>query len=138
MVAAKDHKRIHATEGPAADVLTRNVRGVVHDVWKVDGNDAAAVVRVEVRSQHWSQHVSNAGSLRRFIESCFVALLDDSLELAGRSPSGLHRGCIKEYPHLRLGARLIEGNRVENIASVFRSRPRSPERIIAGSLNEGV
>src|SRR5256885_15744433 len=57
MVALKDDKRLHATGLPAADVCIGNIRGVVHDVWKVDGDDSGAVFRAEVRSQHWLQHV---------------------------------------------------------------------------------
>lgn len=57
MVAVKDDKRIHATRRPAADVFIGNIRGIVHDVWKVTGDDTVAFVRVYVRSQNWRQHV---------------------------------------------------------------------------------
>src|SRR5260370_30954619 len=45
---------------------------------------------------------------------------------------------FRSDPHLCFGARLIKGNRVENIVSIFRQWPRPPERIIAGSSNKGV
>ncbi len=138
MVAVKDNKRLHATGLPAADVVIGNIRGVVHDVWVISGEDTVAFFRVEVRSQHWRQHVRDAGSFRRFIESSFVTVLDDFLEFAGRSTLGLHFCCVKEDPHLRLGARFIKGNRVKNIISIFRQGPGSLEGIIAGSSNKGV
>src|SRR2546426_6799667 len=65
MVALKDNKRLHATRLPAADVYIGNVRGVVHDVWKVDGYDTVAVFRAEVRSQHWRQQIGRASCRER-------------------------------------------------------------------------
>src|SRR5712692_6166054 len=50
MVALQDNKRLHATGLPAADVCIGNIRGVVHHVWKVDGDDTVAVFWAEVRS----------------------------------------------------------------------------------------
>jgi hypothetical protein len=50
----------------------------------------------------------------------------------------LHLRGVEEDPHLRPGARSVEGNGVQNIASIFCQRPGPSERVVAESCNEGV
>src|SRR6267143_4460690 len=80
MAAGHDDKGIHAGEFPGADVLTRYIRSVVHDVWSVQGADAVVLFRVPIRPQHWRQHVRDARPCRPLIVSALVAVLDDFLQ----------------------------------------------------------
>src|SRR5882724_7679642 len=70
--------------------------------------------------------------------SVSCTFLDDFLQFFRGTTVSLHLCGIKEDLHLRFGARVIEGNRVENIVSICREGPRAAERIVACSSNQSV
>src|SRR5467141_5468454 len=121
-----------------AYVFIGYIRGIVHYVRNVGSSHIVICIRIDVGPKDGRQHVGNTGSLRGLVVVCPVSFLDDLLQFFRRSAFSLHLRGIEEDLQLRLGARVIEGNRVEYIISIFRKRPRAPERIIASSSNQGV
>src|SRR6266852_4972871 len=114
------------------------IRGIVHYVRNVSSSHVVICIGIDVSPKDWRQHVGNTGSFRGFVVVCPVTFLDDLLQFFRRSAFSLHLRGIEEDLQLRLGARVIEGNRVENIISIFCEGPRAAKRIVAGSSDQSV
>src|ERR1035438_5787884 len=76
------------------------------------GHDVVICIRIYVGSEDWRQHVRASCSFGCFVISCLVPFLDQSLQHFGLDPFRLHLCDVEEAPHVGLGARAIERDRV--------------------------